>query len=331
MNEYTNPDFEPRLNLFNDDYHLPDDDYFDSDYMSRVKKIRRRYRNYFDYLDAVQLYNEYMDSLAEKYGGKRNLKLQLMLNKVHEYLPNFPELRKIRKFKYARKNKLTREDVAEKNIHFENFEPVEIDMNAKCKVVVDNRSDFDSDMMVNGGRVNDEVIKRIAAELDFIDNYYHKERIKIERMKGGSKKKAKLRNSLNRKALRMSTNYRSLTDKIREYDKRKKDLWMGIVPETGDMINYKGTMFTLAEAEEHNALDMMKNFGVVFGHLSKRQTKLIRPGAAKKKKDKKLKKKLKKRNKIEGEFLQGITRGEYDDMEEFAADMESLTGSRRWD
>ena len=331
MNEYTNPDYEPRLNLFNDDYHLPDDDYFDSDYMSRVKKIRRRYRNYFDYLDAVQLYDEYMESLAEKYGGKRNFKLQLLLHRVPEYIPNFPELRKIKKYRYARKNKLTREDFAEKEIKFENFEPVEIDMNSKCKIVMDNHSDFDSDMLVKGGRVNDEVIRRIAAELDFIDAYYHRERIKIERMKGGAKKKAKLKNSLNRKALKMSTNYKSLSDKIRDYDRRRKDIWMGNLPETGDMIEYKGAMFSLAEAEEHNALDMMKNLGVVFGHLSKRQTKLIRPKDAKKKKDKKIRKKIRKRNKIEGEFLQGITRGTYDDMDEFMTDMQSLTGSRRWD
>jgi len=335
MYTYTDYDFEPIANVFEgDDYHLPDSETFDPSYMGRVKKIRRRYRSYFDYQDAVALYNEYMNTLIQRYGGKKRFQIQYLIGNVHEYIPNFPECRKNKRNKWIKKNHLNREDLEPKtpDLSCLDMTPVPIE-HCDIKIKISDNSDIPDEL----GReriVSDSLIHRITSELDIIDHYYHQQRLKIEKMKGGEKKKAKLRNILNRKALRMSGYYRCLTDRINEYDKAKKDKFFGINHESGDMVQYKGTMFTMAEAEEHAALDKLKECGVVFSFLSKRQRKLIRPGDSKKalkKKQKKMEKKRRKNQKMEDKFLMDFSEGTCDNFDDFAEDMAQLTGSRRWD
>ena len=41
-----------------------------SDEMKAVRQIRHVYKNYTDYLTAVEIRNQYIDSLIEKYGGE---------------------------------------------------------------------------------------------------------------------------------------------------------------------------------------------------------------------------------------------------------------------
>ena len=69
MYEYKNPMYEPRIHDFGDSYHLPDvktDDETES-LLVRVKKIRRRYTNWFDYTDACRLYDRVLtdEEIAE--------------------------------------------------------------------------------------------------------------------------------------------------------------------------------------------------------------------------------------------------------------------------
>jgi hypothetical protein len=94
MNEYVNQIYRPRIHDFGDEYHLHDVDTDDGLPMTKVKKIRRKYQNWFDYVDAVNLYDEYLDNLCAKYGGENKFKLAMLLGQVHEYLPNYPTLKK---------------------------------------------------------------------------------------------------------------------------------------------------------------------------------------------------------------------------------------------
>ena len=335
MNVYTDYDFEPIANVFEgDDYHLPDSETFDPSYMGRVKKIRRRYRNYFDYQDAVDLYNDYMKNLVQRYGGKKRFQIQYLIGNVHEYIPNFPECRKNKRNKWIKKNRLSREDLEPKTPDLSCLDMTPIPReHCNVKIAINNNSDV-PDELPRSRDVTDSMVSRITSELDIIDQYYHEQRLKIEKMKGSRKKKERLKSVLNRKALRMSGYYRCLTDRIAEYDKAKKDKFFGIEHASGDMVQYKGTMFTMAEADEHATLDKLKECGVVFSHLSKRQMKIIRPADDKKsmkKKRKKLEKKYKKNRKDEEKFMLDLSNGEYGDFNSFANEMGELTGSRRWD
>ena len=63
MYEYSNPIYEPRIHDFGDSYHEPDikTDSETESLLYRVKKIRRKYTNWFDYTEACSLYDSYME------------------------------------------------------------------------------------------------------------------------------------------------------------------------------------------------------------------------------------------------------------------------------
>jgi hypothetical protein len=63
------------------------------DLSSSIKGLKRRYNDYFAYLDAKALYDEYMDSLIEKYGSKSIVKSTAKAGMLPEYLPPKPKLK----------------------------------------------------------------------------------------------------------------------------------------------------------------------------------------------------------------------------------------------
>ena len=100
--------------------------------LSQVKKIRRRYTNWFDYVDACNLYDLYMNEIFDKYGGKDNFKLAMLLGQVREYLPNYPELRKTKKNRYYAKRRMSRPIKFDED----NLEYLELDNNNIGKAMV---------------------------------------------------------------------------------------------------------------------------------------------------------------------------------------------------
>ena len=125
MYEYKNPSFIPRIHDFGDDYHLPDVDEDNGALpMVQVKKIRRRYQNWFDYLDACNLYDEYVTQLKNKYGGDTQFKLAMLMGQVREYIPNYPQLKKNRRNRYYYKNRIPR--IEREPVEFEEAKPEEI-------------------------------------------------------------------------------------------------------------------------------------------------------------------------------------------------------------
>lgn len=81
------------VNDFNDSYHRLDNEP-SSELEREVRRIRRRYRAFDEYKKAMCIYVEYMDKLADKYGGKARFKTRLEANTVFEYIPPLPKLKK---------------------------------------------------------------------------------------------------------------------------------------------------------------------------------------------------------------------------------------------
>ena len=81
------------VNDFGDSYHRLDNEP-SSELERDVRRIRRRYRAFDEYKKAMSIYVEYMDKLADKYGGHNTFKTRLQANTVFEYIPPRPKLKK---------------------------------------------------------------------------------------------------------------------------------------------------------------------------------------------------------------------------------------------
>lgn len=333
MNEYQNPMYEPRIHDFGDDYHQPDVTLdLDNTSMAAVKKIRRRYQNWFDYQDACTLYDAYVSKLKEKYGGDAQLRLAMLLGKVREYIPNYPQLRKNKRNRYYRKNRIPRETE-----HEFTFEPVPIEElnklpKAKVKVRLDGSKKINMIYDSTASLLNSS-IAQITNELDMLNAYFIRTKDRIERMKCGKKKKKRLKRNLNRKTVRMSLEYRSISDMLALHEKRKRDKFFNRDEENTNLAYYKGSFVSLADQNQLDVTTRLKNLGVVFSKLTKSRTKLIRKKlhGTKTKSEKKRRKKMKKNAKLESKFIRKISNDRFNDYKEFETAMSEMTSSRRFD
>lgn len=327
MFSYNNPEFEPQINDFEDDYNLPDaEEAVSGSLLEKVKQIRRRYANWFEYVDACQLYDQYMEDLIDKYGGKNNFKLALLLKQVREFIPNYPELRKTKKNRYYVKHRVSRPlVVSEPSFEKNSIEELNNIKEPKVKIrIVESDRVEQIYRSRSGMRSSSDVTEAIANELDVLSSWYASRRDKIARMKGKKKKKEKLMRVLNQKQLKMNSTYRSLGDMIRIYDKNKVDKFMNRTKGYDLTIEYKGRMISQSQVEQTNTLEKLRDIGVRFNHISRLQTKLIR----KRKASKKMRKKNKK---LEKNFMEAFCHDEYNDFVDFENEIMELTGSRRFD
>lgn len=83
--------FTSLYNDFDDNYYQKS--FVDTKLASDVKKLRRRYNDFFEWVDAMEVYNQYMKTLEEKYGGKRVIKNALKIDAIDEPIPAMPKLK----------------------------------------------------------------------------------------------------------------------------------------------------------------------------------------------------------------------------------------------
>jgi len=331
MNEYSNQLYEPKIHDFGDDYHLPDVDLGDDDIpMTKVKKIRRKYQNWFDYLDAVNLYDEYVTNLKEKYGGEAKFKLAMLLGQVREYLPNYPKLRKSKRNRYYRKNKIPR--IEREEVQFDPIPIEEIDKLPHSRVKVKLVGGRKIDSLYDGYRSLQSSLESTLNEFDMIQAYWVRNNERIRKLKGSKKRKRQLKRELNRKTLKISLQYRSISDILALDEKRKRDKFFNRDKYEDHTIYYKGGWVTAGDQEHLDIVEKLKSIGVVFSKITKSQTKLIKKRISKKYGSKKKRRKLEKKNrKLDDKFIQDISGGMFNDYAQFETDMKELTGSRRFD
>lgn len=91
------PDFlwNPIMNDFEDNYFqesiIQEDEYASGAYQAR--KIRKKYNNYFEYIEAMTIYDEYMDKLLNKYGSFRVIRNLLKDGSLPDFVPQKPYLK----------------------------------------------------------------------------------------------------------------------------------------------------------------------------------------------------------------------------------------------
>lgn len=89
--------FNPVFNDFGDDYY--NKSFAENEMMSSIKKLRRRYNDYYDWIDAMDIYSDYMEHLVDMYGSMKVIKNGLKNDCIPEPVPGKPKLKMTRRNK----------------------------------------------------------------------------------------------------------------------------------------------------------------------------------------------------------------------------------------
>lgn len=87
--------FNPAFNDFDDNYYIQS--FAEDETTMMVKKLKHRYNDFFEWVDAMSIYNEYMSQMIEKYGSLRVIKNALEVDMMDDPIPSKPKLKNNRK------------------------------------------------------------------------------------------------------------------------------------------------------------------------------------------------------------------------------------------
>lgn len=296
MFEYSNKEFEPKIQDFGDDYHQPIE--FeerlrkDRSLLGRVKKLKRRYRNYFEYLNAMEVYSEYVDFLIDKYGGVKEFERSYLLGDMEDYLPYKPELRMTRVNK-----QLIKLGVRNDNKIWTEPEPVDIgeyvDVDNNTNILIDFKTM--KEKTANLLDVNQIPSSQdILAELSMFDSYHRATHIKKKDIRKFKKERLKM------KYAKMNIEDESVSSKMDEYEEMKERIEFGEDPVAENdnlIIQHKGLSLRADSVDEIIVYESLKDIGLEVkaeNILSKRAFKVVRRNSRRDKKKNKVKKKFKK-------------------------------------
>lgn len=312
---YDNPQFKSYVNDFGDEYHEPEDEresWVGKDVISQLKQIKRRYRDFGEYCDAMNLINRYIDELIYRYGGKKRFKLMLQLELVNEYLPIIPILKRTKLNRQYIEGNAVREytdkfDATEaiaKIVPTKNFEDLKISFGFSSKgfeALIDKMRIASNDSTLSS--------RYVTAEIDAIEEFY-KKRLKLSNKDAKKKAKKKI---LKRKMAK--TESYTMDDMVEDYYWRK-DNRIDDSYDPNEVINYKGTTYRRSEAEELETAEFLKELGIDLGmrQLSKKTRKVVK---RKKQKEKKKVKKSKKEKKIRKSYMKSLSDGKYETFNSF--------------
>lgn len=87
--------FEPFLYDFGDGYY--EKSFVNDELAAMAKKLRRRYNDFFEWMEAMDIYNSYMDVLIEKYGSETLVHRLAEAEMMVEVVPVKPKLKNNKK------------------------------------------------------------------------------------------------------------------------------------------------------------------------------------------------------------------------------------------
>ena len=314
MYEYTNKKYESLVNDFDDDYHKEEMSTasISRSVVGKLKNLKKLYRDFGEYCDAMTLINDYLDTLIDIYGGKRRLKLLIQLGLVKHYLPPIPVLKKTKKNRRYIVGKESRmfNDTYDATANIERIKPT-IPVH---KLDIDFGVSKKPDKYLHRALNQIDNPKYIAAELDVINQFYSEKQKAGKLGKFNKKRHKKMVKKLKKKTRSRHTGYVTIDDRIKKYYKYKD---YGIDYDMGnEFVSYKGTAYRISEAEEIEVSETLRSLGINLGNriLSKGARKVIR---AREKEISKSKKKNKKANAARKKYMKEFTKGHYQTFRHF--------------
>ena len=83
--------FAPLTNDFGIDYYNLGT--IEDPMVSKARNLRRKYSNYFAYIDALEVYNDYKQYLIDKYGSWGVVKASMKIGTIDDFIPAKPKLK----------------------------------------------------------------------------------------------------------------------------------------------------------------------------------------------------------------------------------------------
>ena len=311
MYVYKDHGYDSQVHDYGDDYHRPDTEasITDSESLRRIKSLKRRYREFGEYCDAVIIFEDYMNELIDRYGGKKRFRNMLLMGLVKEYVPVIPQLKKTKFNKRYIEGGASREYVDHGLIRdmvletdLTNDDIPEVEVGTK---IHKNKGKLFEDKFTFGGGIKE----KLSADIETIEMYYKQKTNHPTRLS----KKAMKRRIKQQKAF--DDAYVSLEKRFKEYYRKKDDeIYDDYDPK--QIIYYKGSAISASEAEELEVYDVLRGLGFNMGKksLGKKSRKIIRKNE---RKEKKANKKNKKEVKLRKKYMAQFGDGNYSTFEDF--------------
>jgi hypothetical protein len=292
--------FNPLFNDFNDNYlqHIVEDKS-----IIEIQKIRRKYRDYFDFNNALILYNKYMGELIEKYGSKSIVRNSVKYGLLTEYMPPKPKLK----------------------LNSSNKELLRARIFPSEKIIKENDTDTMKEIMIELFPINNSEIENIKEEFNTKLNKKNKK--VFEEISSLNRRKNMYRSNNNNQGIdfiieymnQVNKGYYDDTGKKHEYSlkeiMKQKEYEESLPEEILEYLNdpspsiiVNGRLVNKKEQEKINILSDLYKIGINLidnGSIDKRSVKMIKltsgveedPSMMSNKELKKYKKKIKREKK----------------------------------
>lgn len=260
-----------------------------------ARKIRRRYREQHEYLKALATYNEYMELIIEKNGGKQLFKFRFKEGLITDYIPHKPRMKNTKINRTLEKYEIIISE--SKNTTLDINGAVEVSkLQSNTFIEFTDNEDKKAEKIIDSGlSIVDKVITK-NDPIDYLEAYFANKRTNTKKTKNYAVKNVTLTEL-------MSGDYNEDEE------------------ETDDIIYYKGNMMNrdavqqLARMEELNSLGWNSLKIMKSKNGTERITKILKN---RKKKSKKEKKKQKEYNSF---MVNVMGDNDYDDYSDFEDDM----------
>lgn len=308
---------------FNDNYHRDNDDITVED-EQEVRGLRRRYPQYTDWVEAINIYNDYMKKLYAKYVSKEVFDVLYKSGKITEYVPPEPKIKPSALNKSLKKNQIMlspksktneyitdvtgfsiQELLAMTNTSFDPNEVIDIKRLNKDKASKDLLKMFDqANSNKNFAKNRDKAM--LNGGIDFINEYFE------------------TKSKMDKDKYHEETEEASLQDLLDDNFVTEEDLQNA----TDEMTWYNGMMVRKSALDEDMIYRKLNDLGWDGKKIFRNTVDTGKRGIAYEllkradKKDKKERKKNKKLNKVKDDFMTTlIFDNNYDNFGEFEDDM----------
>lgn len=308
---------------FNDNYHRDNDDITVED-EQEVRGLRRRYPQYTDWVEAINIYNDYMQKLYTKYVSKEVFDVLYKSGKITEYVPPEPKIKPSALNKSLKKNQIMlspksktneyitdvtgfsiQELLAMTNTSFDPNEVIDIKLLNKDKASKDLLKMFDqANSNKNFAKNRDKAM--LNGGIDFINEYFE------------------TKSKMDKDKYHEETEEASLQDLLDDNFVTEEDLQNA----TDEMTWYNGMMVRKSALDEDMIYRKLNDMGWDGKKIFRNTVDTGKRGIAYEllkradKKEKKERKKNKKLNKVKDDFMTTlIFDNNYDNFGEFEDDM----------
>lgn len=297
---------------YGDNYHRKENEPT-SEFERSVRNLKARYKDLHKFNDALSIYFEWMDYLAEKHGGYDILKRKIKDGVLEDYVPRKPRLKNIKKLKYMYKHNIMLSRVGKRLINEDNIN--------------EYLSMYYPDDCINSSNINMEVTfdkdaNKLSKDNNGITSYKSKSFISdAEFLESFFASKNKQRKKSSKKSKSDSKPKTLISDIMKadyQYDVEESD--------NAPLMTYNGLLLSAGTTKDIDMYHKLDESGWQSYKLMKRANYSKRMTSVFKAQKKSKKKKKKKDSQGYDELLIDImTDNGYDDFEDFQKEMLSMT------